>query len=210
MPGWCGHPELLLRERLPKPEFVENFRVHRRSGNIWRSGFRTVNEAVGQAAGHRWHAHRKAHKLDLAPGSMSRSRPSRIRLYRSSRQITAQTGSDQQLIVMSRGSTFDSGKPVRFSTTIGNVNRTVGTMLGHEPTKAYGGQGWPDGTIDINAPTDPRETASEPSAQGNYPGCTATPMRLCRRWPSGGRIGCGCRMMRRRIGVAEDNIIGAM
>ncbi|MGC1740588.1 MAG: glutamate synthase subunit alpha, partial [Mycobacterium sp.] len=38
---------------------------------------------------------------------------------------------------------------VRFSTTIANVNRTVGTMLGHEVTKAYGGQGLPDGTIDI-------------------------------------------------------------
>jgi glutamate synthase (NADPH/NADH) large chain len=38
---------------------------------------------------------------------------------------------------------------VRFSTTIRNVNRTVGTMLGHEVTKAYGGQGLPDGTIDI-------------------------------------------------------------
>ena len=30
-----------------------------------------------------------------------------------------------------------------------NVNRTVGTMLGHEVTKAYGAQGLPDGTIDI-------------------------------------------------------------
>src|SRR5208283_3878482 len=55
---------------------------------------------------------------------------------------------DQQLIVMSREA-LDSGKPVRFSTTISNVNRTVGTMLGHEVTKAYGGQGLPDGTIDI-------------------------------------------------------------
>jgi glutamate synthase (NADPH) large chain len=55
---------------------------------------------------------------------------------------------DQQLIVMSREA-LDSGKPVRFSTTIANVNRTVGTMLGHEVTKAYGGKGLPDGTIDI-------------------------------------------------------------
>src|ERR1700755_587502 len=55
---------------------------------------------------------------------------------------------DQQLIVMSREA-LDSGKPVRFSTAIANVNRTVGTMLGHELTKAHGGQGLPDGTIDI-------------------------------------------------------------
>ncbi len=30
-----------------------------------------------------------------------------------------------------------------------NVNRTVGTMLGHEVTKRYGGEGLPDDTIDI-------------------------------------------------------------
>ena len=32
---------------------------------------------------------------------------------------------------------------------ISNVNRTVGTMLGHEVTKLYGGTGLPDDTIDI-------------------------------------------------------------
>ena len=30
-----------------------------------------------------------------------------------------------------------------------NVNRTVGTMLGHELTKRYGAEGLPDGTVDI-------------------------------------------------------------
>jgi glutamate synthase (NADPH/NADH) large chain len=38
---------------------------------------------------------------------------------------------------------------VKFTTTIANTNRTVGTMLGHELTKAYGANGLPDGTIDI-------------------------------------------------------------
>jgi glutamate synthase (NADPH/NADH) large chain len=32
---------------------------------------------------------------------------------------------------------------------IRNVNRTVGTILGHEVTKKYGGEGLPEGTIDI-------------------------------------------------------------
>ena len=32
---------------------------------------------------------------------------------------------------------------------IRNVNRTVGTLLGHEVTKRWGGEGLPDGTIDI-------------------------------------------------------------
>jgi glutamate synthase domain-containing protein 3 len=52
------------------------------------------------------------------------------------------------LIAQSREA-IDHGTPVRFSTSIANVNRTVGTMLGHEVTKAHGGQGLPDGTIDI-------------------------------------------------------------
>jgi glutamate synthase (NADPH/NADH) large chain len=70
-------------------------------------------------------------------------------LYCSSRQDHGlDKALDQQLIVMSREA-LDSGTPVRFSTKIANVNRTVGTMLGHELTKAYGGQGLPDGTIDI-------------------------------------------------------------
>jgi glutamate synthase domain-containing protein 3 len=55
---------------------------------------------------------------------------------------------DQQLITQCREA-LDTGAAVRFSTTIANVNRTVGTMLGHEVTKAHGGQGLPEGTIDI-------------------------------------------------------------
>jgi glutamate synthase (NADPH/NADH) large chain len=38
---------------------------------------------------------------------------------------------------------------VRAQLEIRNVNRTVGTILGHEVTKRYGGAGLPDGTIDL-------------------------------------------------------------
>jgi glutamate synthase (NADPH/NADH) large chain len=55
---------------------------------------------------------------------------------------------DQQLIVQCREA-LDSGAPVRFGMKITNTNRTVGTMLGHEVTKAHGAHGLPDGTIDI-------------------------------------------------------------
>lgn len=55
---------------------------------------------------------------------------------------------DQQLIAQSREA-IDSGTAVSFTTKIANVNRTVGTMLGHEVTKVYGAEGLPDGTIDI-------------------------------------------------------------
>jgi len=44
---------------------------------------------------------------------------------------------------------LDSGEPVRAQVAIRNVHRTVGTILGHEVTKRYAGEGLPDGTIDL-------------------------------------------------------------
>jgi glutamate synthase domain-containing protein 3 len=146
-----------LRKRFNgKPEFVENFfmfiaeEVREMMAQL---GFRTVNEMVGQVgsldttkAAEHW----KAYKLDLTPVLHEpESAFMNQDLYCSSRQDHGlDKALDQQLIVMCREA-LDSGAPVRFSTTIANVNRTVGTMLGHEVTKAYGGQGLPDGTIDI-------------------------------------------------------------
>ncbi|MGV0849340.1 glutamate synthase large subunit [Mycolicibacterium phlei] len=147
----------VLRERFTgKPEFVENFFMfiaEEVREYMAKLGFRTVNEMVGQVGAldtTEAAAHWKAHKLDLAPvlhepdsAFMNQD------LYCSSRQDHGlDKALDQQLIVQCREA-LDSQKPVRFSTTITNVNRTVGTMLGHEVTKAYGGQGLPDGTIDI-------------------------------------------------------------
>ncbi|MGA5546069.1 glutamate synthase large subunit [Mycobacterium sp. NPDC051198] len=148
----------VLRERFNgKPEFVENFfmfiaeEVRELMAQL---GFRTVNEMVGQVgaldttkAAEHW----KAHKLDLTPVLYEpESAFMNQDLYCSSRQDHGlDKALDQQLITQSREA-LDSGSPVRFAAKITNVNRTVGTMLGHEVTKAYGGQGLPDGTIDIN------------------------------------------------------------
>ncbi|MBS1692710.1 MAG: glutamate synthase large subunit [Actinobacteria bacterium] len=147
----------LLRQRFNgKPEFVENFfmfiaeEVRELMAQL---GFRTLNEAVGQVGAldtARAAEHWKAYKLDLAPVLHEpESAFMNQDLYCSSSQDHGlDKALDQQLIVQCREA-LDSGAPVRFSTTIANVNRTVGTMLGHEVTKAYGGQGLPDGTIDI-------------------------------------------------------------
>jgi glutamate synthase (NADPH) large chain len=147
----------VLRQRFnAKPEFVENFfmfiaeEVRELMAEL---GFRTVNEMVGQVgaldtaqAAKHW----KAHKLDLTPVLYEpESAFMNQDLYCSSRQDHGlDKALDQQLITQSREA-LDSGSAVRFSSKITNVNRTVGTMLGHEVTKAYGGQGLPDGTIDI-------------------------------------------------------------
>src|SRR6478736_2116073 len=45
---------------------------------------------------------------------------------------------------------LDRGETVRFESTIRNVNRTVGTMLGAELTRRHGGSGLPDDSIVID------------------------------------------------------------
>src|SRR5574337_1975688 len=147
----------LLRERFTgQPEFVENFFrfiAEEVREYLAALGFRTINDAVGQVGAldvTLARAHWKAHRLDLAavlhePESAFMSQD----LYCSSAQDHGlDKALDQQLIAMSREA-LDSGRPVRFAVAISNVNRTVGTMLGHQVSKAYGAQGLPDDTIDI-------------------------------------------------------------
>jgi len=55
---------------------------------------------------------------------------------------------DQELIKICRPA-LETGEAIRASIAIRNVDRTVGTILGHEVTKATLGEGLPDGTIDI-------------------------------------------------------------
>jgi glutamate synthase (NADPH/NADH) large chain len=55
---------------------------------------------------------------------------------------------DNELIALATDA-LENGDPVRAQVAVRNVNRTVGTMLGHEVTKRTGGQGLADDTIDI-------------------------------------------------------------
>jgi glutamate synthase (NADPH/NADH) large chain len=147
----------VLREKFTgKPEFVENFFMfiaEEVRELMAKLGFRTVNEMVGHVDAldtARAVAHWRARKLDLAPVlHEADSAFMNQDLYCSSRQDHGlDKALDQQLIARSREA-LDSATPVQFSMKISNTNRTVGTMLGHEVTKAYGGDGLPDGTIDI-------------------------------------------------------------
>jgi len=147
----------VLRKRFAgKPEFVENFFMfiaEEVRELLAELGFRTINEAVGQVdaldtteALEHW----KASKLDLSP-ILAKTESSFMDqdLYcTGSQDHGLEKALDQQLIAQSRAA-IDSGQPVKFESKITNVNRTVGTMLGHEVTKAYGGAGLPEDTIDI-------------------------------------------------------------
>ncbi len=151
----------LLRERFTgKPEFVENFFMfiaEEVRELLARLGFRTLQEAVGQvgaldttkALAH-WSG-AKAGKLDLSPILAEADSPFMNQdLYCSGSQDHAlDKALDQQLIAQSRAA-IDKGERVSFTSNISNVNRTVGTMLGHEVSKVYGATGLPEGTVIID------------------------------------------------------------
>jgi glutamate synthase (NADPH/NADH) large chain len=146
----------VLRERFAgKPEFVVTFfeyvaeevREH-----LAALGFRSLDEAIGRselldtaAAVSHW----KAVGLDLSPLLHVPDLPDGSSL----RQVVGQDHGlekalDNELLTICEDA-LAAGAPVRAQLPVRNVNRTVGTMLGHEVTKRTLGAGLADGTIDL-------------------------------------------------------------
>ncbi len=145
-----------LRERYSgKPEFVETFFEYIAQEVrelLAQLGFRSIEEAVGQS-----HAldtsdavaHWKAQGLDLAPVLAQVAVPEgSTRHHTVAQEHGLERALDQQFIALSADALEDR-QPVRIELPVGNVNRTVGTMLGHEVTKRHP-EGLADGTIDIS------------------------------------------------------------
>jgi glutamate synthase (NADPH/NADH) large chain len=146
----------VLRERFSgKAEFVVNFfefiaeEVRELLAEL---GFRSIEEAVGHAElidTTRAINHWKAQGLDLAPLLYVPELPDgAVRHQVATQDHGLAKALDNQLIKLAADA-LESGSPVRAQLPIRNINRTVGTMLGHEVTKRYGGAGLPDDTIDI-------------------------------------------------------------
>ena len=148
------NPELRARFS-GKPEFVETFFEYiAEEVREWlaKLGFRTIDEAIGQVelldtkpAIDHW----KASGLDLAPllaAPASMAYPDRKNTTTQDHNLEAAL--DNELIKLASAALMDA-KPVKLSVNVRNVNRTVGTMLGAELTRKYGGEGLPDNTIDI-------------------------------------------------------------
>ncbi len=115
-------------------------------------GFRTLDEAIGrvdvldvtEAVDH-W----KASGLDLAPVLHLPDLPEGASLYNTTGQDHGLDKALDNKLVELAAPALENGEPVRAQVEIRNVNRTVGTILGHEVTKRYKGEGLPDGTIDL-------------------------------------------------------------
>ena len=148
------NPELRARFS-GKPEFVVTFFEYIATEvreYLAALGFRSLGEAVGhvelldtRAAIDHW----KASGLDLGP-VLVRPRPAAGSALRhtTDQDHGLHKALDNQLIALAQEALADR-RPVRIALPVRNVNRTVGTMLGHQVTTRFGAAGLPDDTIDI-------------------------------------------------------------
>jgi glutamate synthase (NADPH/NADH) large chain len=146
----------VLRERFDgRPEYVVNFMrfvAEEVREYLAQLGFRTVAEAVGHAelldtddAVRHW----KTEGMDLSPIFHAPELPAGASRHRTRAQDHGlEKALDNTLIQLCEGA-LRSGDKVRLDLPVRNVNRTVGTMLGHHLTKKWGGEGLPDDTIDV-------------------------------------------------------------
>ena len=148
------NPELRARFN-GEPEFVETFfeyiaaEVRELMAEL---GMRTMAELIGHVelldtrhAVRHW----KASGLDISPILAVPQNPYGQTMIQSVGQDHGLGEAlDQQFIALAQPAIND-GHHVSIELPVRNVNRTVGTLLGHEVTKKWRGAGLPDGTIDI-------------------------------------------------------------
>ena len=136
-----------------KPEFIVAFFefIAQEVREILASlGYRSIEEAVGhvedldaRAAIDAW----KLAGIDLGP--VLHRVDSDSPLHRVRDQAWDLSGQlDEQVMDIVRPA-WERGEPVHHQMPIRNVDRSVGTMIGHEVTLATGGEGLPDGSIDL-------------------------------------------------------------
>jgi glutamate synthase (NADPH) large chain len=146
-----------LRKRFTgRPEFVVTFfeYVAEEVRELLAAlGFRSLEEVIGhpelldvtEAVGH-W----KARGLDLSPIlELPAVDPDEPRHCVTTQNHGLDRALDRQLIEACQPALLDA-RSVELSVPIRNVNRTVGTLLGAEITRRYGGKGLPEGTVEIS------------------------------------------------------------
>ena len=145
----------ILREKFNgKPEFVENFFkfiAQEVREYLAELGFKTLEEAIGHSEildTKKAIDHWKASGLNLEP-ILHQVEANNTNLHHVKDQDHGlDKALDQELIKICKPA-LENQELVRAQFEIRNVNRTVGTMLGSEVTRKYGGTGLSSGTIDL-------------------------------------------------------------
>jgi glutamate synthase (NADPH) large chain len=146
----------VLRARFTgRPEFVQTyfeFVAHEVRELLASLGFRTLDELIGRAdlldtddAVRHW----KTAGLDLTPVFARPASPDgRARRRVRDQEHGLEHALDRTLIQLADAALEDA-HAVRIELPVRNVNRTVGTLLGAEVTRRYGGAGLADDTIHV-------------------------------------------------------------
>jgi glutamate synthase (NADPH/NADH) large chain len=147
------NPELRARFS-GRPEFVETFFEYLAQEvreHLAMLGLRSLDEAIGHAElldTRRAVEHWKASGLDLAPIlAVPELEPGAARRAVTTQDHGLGKALDHTLIALA-GDALERQEKVHIELPVRNVNRTVGTMLGHEVTLRYP-DGLDDGTIDV-------------------------------------------------------------
>ena len=136
-----------------KPEFVETFFEYIAEEVreiLAQLGFRTLLEAVGHVESldtRKAVEHWKAAGLNLEPLLVRPDVDSP--LHNTIKQDHGLAAALDNTLIELAQPALTKGEAVRIDLPVRNVNRTVGTMLGAEITRAYGAEGLPEGTIDV-------------------------------------------------------------
>ena len=139
-----------------KPEFVQNFfkfiaeEVRELMASL---GFRSLDEMIGRAecldfepAKDHW----KAQGLDLEPVLYVPDVPADVARRNTCTQDAGLAAVKDRQLIAAAAPALEHRAPVEVSMPIRNIDRTVGTMLGYEVTRRFGGAGLPDDTIRVN------------------------------------------------------------
>jgi glutamate synthase domain-containing protein 2/glutamate synthase domain-containing protein 3 len=138
-----------------KPEYLINFMFYiAEEVREYMSalGFRTINEMIGQTdkiIPVKQYDHWKVRGVDLSKPLFKADPLYETNLYRTRNQIP---GLDKQIdneFIKRARPALEYQIPVQITSSVKNVNRSVGTMLSGEIARKYGDEGLPDGSIRI-------------------------------------------------------------
>jgi glutamate synthase domain-containing protein 2/glutamate synthase domain-containing protein 1/glutamate synthase domain-containing protein 3 len=140
-----------------KPEYVVNFfRFIAREvrEHMAQLGFRTVAEMIGRVDCLDFApalSHWKARGIDLSAILYAPPMPPDVaRRCVIAQEHGLEKSLDQTTLIPACREAIEQRKPVELTLPIRNVNRTVGTTLGYEVTRRWGGDGLPDNTIKVH------------------------------------------------------------
>ncbi len=155
--GIATQDPVLRKKFAGKPEHVVNyfFLVAEEVRELMAQlGFRKLQDMIGRvdvlevgAAIQHW----KTQGLDLTPIlTPAHKMHENVGVYATKAQDHGLENVLDQTIIRDARTAIDTGKAVKLSYRVKNINRTVGTMLSHEIAKAYGDTGLPEDTIHIS------------------------------------------------------------